>query len=133
MTDERGTDWSALIEAAVGQLTSAERDTAVLYLLQEVQPGGRALELGGIALGRPHDVVVFFADLEPGANWGHRCRYVLMDAAGARRETVEARFPPFLRSIPPGLCAVWKGSAVPAWAVVTADGACTEADRAGRS
>ncbi|HEX7841206.1 MAG TPA: hypothetical protein VF469_27195 [Kofleriaceae bacterium] len=116
-------NWEALIEAAVGLLAPAERDTAVLYLLQEVQPQGRALDLGGITLSRPYDVVVFFVDLEPEANWGHRCRYVLMDVAGERRESVAARFPPFLRAIPPGLRVAWKGSAVPAWAVASSRGA----------
>lgn len=112
--------WDAVIEAATDLLAPAERDTAVLYLLQEVQPEDRALVLDGKVVRRPYDLVVFFVDLEPTANWGHPCRYVVMDTAGGRRESIDARSPPFLRSVPPSLRLIWKGAAVPDWAVATA-------------
>jgi hypothetical protein len=111
--------WDAVIETATGLLAPAERDTAVLYLLQEVQPGGHELALDGTVLRRPYDVVVFFVDLEPGRNWAHRCRYIVMDARGDHCESIDARWPPFLRSVPPSLRLVWKGGAVPDWAIAT--------------
>lgn len=113
------TNWVALIDAATELVVPEERDRAVLYVLQDVQPQGRAFELGGTPLSRPYDAVVFFVDLEPGVNWDHRCRYLVMDVTGANREAIDARRPPFLRSVPRSLRLVWKGAAAPAWAVVT--------------
>ena len=119
MTNHAAMHWNALSQAALGLLTPVERDTAVLYLLQEVQPGGRTLQLGDLEVTRPYDLVVFFVDLEPGMNWGHRCRYVLMDVSGQRRDSLAATFPPFLRVIPASLRLVWRGASAPEWGVVT--------------
>ena len=113
------TNWIALSEAATELIAPVERDGAVLYVLQEVQPQGRAFELGDTQVNRPYDAVVFFADLEPDVNWGHRCRYLVIDVTGANREAIDAQWPPFLRSVPSSLRLVWKGAAAPAWAVVT--------------
>jgi hypothetical protein len=36
-----------------------------------------------------------FVDREPLANWGHPCRFVLIDGDTGEITTLEARFPPF--------------------------------------
>jgi hypothetical protein len=61
--------------------------------------------------------VLAFADLEPGVNWGHRCRYLLVDAGSGEVRRIDAQFPPFLRGMPPGMRVVYRAAGVPDWAV----------------
>jgi hypothetical protein len=56
-------------------------------------------------------------DLEPRANWGHRCRYLLIDVESGRNRSVDKQFPPFLTDVPRSLRLIWQGDAVPPWAL----------------
>ena len=42
----------------------------------------------------PWDGFVAFVDLEPMANWGHACRYVLMHPETGESKAVNAQLPP---------------------------------------
>ena len=44
--------------------------------------------------------MVAFVDLQPEANWGHDCRYLLVDPETGELQMVMAQFPPFLRGGP---------------------------------
>jgi hypothetical protein len=62
---------------------------------------------------------VAFVDLEPGVNWGHRARYLLIDRDSQDVRALDAQFPPFLRGMPPGLRVAYRAPAVPDWAIAT--------------
>jgi hypothetical protein len=85
------------IGPVVAQLTSAERERGIAYLLEETVPSGATLEFPKCSIPVPWEARVAFVDREPLANWGHSCRYILIDRATGEALSVEARFPPFRR------------------------------------
>ena len=76
------------------------------------------IQVGGREVRVPWQAALAFVDLEPGVNWGHRCRYLVVNATSGEIQTYDEQIPPFLISAPPNLRLVWKGEAVPPWAVV---------------
>jgi hypothetical protein len=95
--------WDDIVARAAATLSAEERATAELYLDQRVVTPGQRLDIDGRPIHRERAVVVVFADLEPAANWGHACRYLLVDRDTGAVEAIEARFPPFLRQDVPTL------------------------------
>lgn len=111
--------WEQVTERALKELSEAERRTGAVYL-DEVEIGaGSTLKIdhNEIPVRRPSAVV--FIDKEPQANWGHACRYLLVGLEDGTVESIEAQFPPFLRGVPKTLRLIWKGEAVPEWAIAT--------------
>lgn len=108
---------SEIAERALATLSAAERDAAAVYLDERAVPAGEELTIDGRTLRRERELAVVFVDLEPMLNWGHRCRYLLVDRESGEVEIIEARLPPFLREERPTLRIVWRGPLVPAWAV----------------
>ncbi len=95
---------------ALDALTAEERRAAVLYLDDALLPAG-TLRLGRteITLARPARIA--FLDLEPGANWGHACRYLVIDAEDGSVRTIPETMPPFLRDAAPTLRVIARGEA----------------------
>jgi hypothetical protein len=95
---------------ALDALSAEERRTAVLYLDDALVPAG-TLRLGRteIMLDRPARIA--FVDLEPGANWGHPCRYLVIDAEGGALRSIPETMPPFLREPAPTLRVIARGPA----------------------
>jgi hypothetical protein len=108
-----------LEQAAIASLSEDERSRAVVYLSDRVLEPGEAVEIDGRRVEVDAPTVVAFVDLEPGVNWGHRCRYLLSDRDSGSVRAVEAQFPPFMRGMPPDLKVVYRGEEVPDWAVAT--------------
>jgi hypothetical protein len=110
--------WNDVSKLALEKLTDEERRDGVAYLDEREWPAGSTLQIDK----RPHPVknrtAVVFVDRAPRANWGHSCRYLLVDLDAHSVESIEAQFPPFLRAVPKTLKAIWKGPTVPDWAVV---------------
>jgi hypothetical protein len=111
-------DASQAHSALLQQLTEAERQGAVVYELAETATEGAVLSFPHQTISVPSDALVAFIDRDPTANWGHSCRYVLVELSTGRISSWEARFPPF--GIPPG--SVWRvayqAASVPEGAVV---------------
>jgi hypothetical protein len=80
---------------------------------------GEELEVDGGRVEVDAPTLVAFVDLEPGVNWGHRCRYLLLDRDSGDVRAIDAQFPPFLRGMPPGLRVVYRAPGVPDWKVAT--------------
>jgi hypothetical protein len=112
-------DAEEIARAAVASLTDEDRRGAVVYIDDRVLAPGEELEVDGARVAVDAPTVVAFADLEPGVNWGHRCRYLLVDRDSGDVRSIDAQFPPFLRGAPPGLRVVHRGPGVPQWAVAT--------------
>ena len=92
-----------LEHAAVATLTERERSRAVVYVDDRVLEPGEDLELDGERVRIDVPTIVAFADLEPGMNWGHHSRYLLVERDSGNVRAFEAQFPPFLRGRRPGL------------------------------
>jgi hypothetical protein len=106
-----------LARAAVETLSEEERPRAVVYMSDRVLEPGEEVEIDGGRVEIDAPTVLAFADLEPGVNWGHRCRYLLVDTSSGEVKRIDAQFPPFLRETPPGLRVVYRAPGVPDWAV----------------
>jgi hypothetical protein len=108
-----------LERAAVAALPEQERSRAVVYVDDRLLEPGEVLEVDDERVPIEAPTVLAFADLEPGVNWGHRCRYLLVDRDSGNVRAIEAQFPPFLRGMPGGLRVVYRAPGVPDWAVAT--------------
>jgi hypothetical protein len=80
--------------ALTTQLTGEELASCVVYIAGPLAAGTR-LEFPQLSLVLPWEGFVAFVDLDPMANWGHACRYVLMHAETGESKTVNAQLPPF--------------------------------------
>lgn len=106
-------DWDAVAARAVAQLAPEERGSSVVYLDERVHPAGTSVDLEGRTVEVPGPTAVAFVDLEPRLNWGHRCRYLLVDVETGGVAALDARMPPFLRGAAPTLRVVHRGADVP--------------------
>jgi hypothetical protein len=98
-------------------LTKAERAGAIAYEKNDPAPAGAHLDFPHCPIDVPWEADVLFVDREPLANWGHACRYLLVNCKTNEVLSIEARFPPFrpdqahccrvfyrAPSLPPGVC-----------------------------
>jgi hypothetical protein len=81
--------------AALAPLTTEELRSCVVYLAVTPVTRGEALAFPRVAFTCPWDGYLAFADLDPMANWGHRCCYVCIDGTTGDAHRIDAQFPPF--------------------------------------
>jgi hypothetical protein len=86
-----------LASIVIAQLTPEEREHGVVYALSDPLASGTTLKFPQQLIDVPWDALLAFIDQEPLANWGHRCRYVLVNREDGKSITINARFPPFRR------------------------------------
>jgi hypothetical protein len=79
------------------QLTPEEREKGVAYTLLSPVASGTTLEFPRCTIRVPWDAMLAFVDRQPLANWGHSCRYILINSQSGVTTSIEARFPPFRR------------------------------------
>jgi hypothetical protein len=103
--------WDEVASLVIERLSGEERASSVVYVDERVLPAGSRVDVDGqtVELSRPS--VLAFIDLEPQLNWGHRCRYELVDAETGDVQSFEAAMPPFLRGLPETMRVVWPRSA----------------------
>lgn len=89
LSDER------LRVALTTQLTDKELAACVVYIADGPLAAGTRLEFPQLSLVLPWEGFVAFVDLDPMANWGHACRYVLMHSETGESKTMNAQLPPF--------------------------------------
>ena len=109
--------WDQISKLSIAALPSEERESSVIYLDERVFPAESVIEIDGGEKQLSSPVMVAFADLQPEANWGHVCRYLLVNPETGELQMVMAQFPPFLRGVPETLKVIWKGEGVPEWTV----------------
>ena len=76
-------------------LTEEELKTAVVYAAEQRVPANTRLQFPGVGIEAQHESYLFFIDQAPMANWGHPCRYLLINCESAEARSFAARFPPF--------------------------------------
>jgi hypothetical protein len=69
----------------------------VVYALIDPVPSGTKLQFPRVTIEVPWEALLAFVDRDPRANWGHSCRYLLVNRATGEVHSTEARFPPFRR------------------------------------
>ena len=79
------------------QLTQAEREKGVVYELEGAVSSGMTLDFPQCPIRVPWDAMLAFVDRQPLANWGHSCRYILINCQTGETASIEGRFPPFRR------------------------------------
>jgi hypothetical protein len=82
---------SIVIEA----LDPAERAEGVAYLCVTPFAAGQTLAVPLQPITIERDGYVAFVDAQPHANWGHACRYLLIDARTGEVTSYPRRFPAF--------------------------------------
>jgi len=81
--------------AILAQLTPDEIRACVVYVASEPIAAGTTVALGRIAITLPWEGHLAFVDLDPMANWSHRCRYVGVRTGSSETVSEEAQLPPF--------------------------------------
>src|SRR5215831_9986550 len=105
-------------EKALATLSATEKATSVVYLDSQEIKAGESVPSAREPIVAPWDALMAFVDLQPTANWGHTCRYLLINVQTGEARSFDASFPPFLKSGPlKTLRVVWKGERVPDWAL----------------
>lgn len=92
---------------------------AIVYVSHEMVPAGMRIQLGDALMDVPWDAWIVFTDLEPQANWGHRCVYIAFQHEGNEFMQKNAQMPPFLKPGGMPFRLLWKGSEAPDWAVAS--------------
>jgi len=100
------------------QLTETERQKSVVYVLANISAQGTVLSFPQQTINVPSDALVAYIDRDPTANWGHACRYVLVELNTGRTSSWEARYPPFGNAVGSEWRVAYRAAAVPEWAVV---------------
>lgn len=90
---------------------------AIVYISHETVCAGTRIHLGDALIDVPWDAWVVFADLEPQANWGHRCAYLILQCGGEAFVQKNSQMPPFLKPGGMPFRLLRKGSETPDWAV----------------
>jgi len=83
------------IRIFIAQLTEQERRECVAYAADRRLPAGTRIQFPGAVVELKTNSYVGFIDREPGANWGHPARYLIVGEEGSDRRSVEVRLPPF--------------------------------------
>jgi hypothetical protein len=106
-----------LLDQVRAQLSSQESSRAVVYLDDTPRRAGDRVEIADAVIEVPWDARIAFVDLEPGVNWGHKCRYIAVRVKGDEVVSVRAQMPPFLKAGAMKFRFLWRGPAAPEWAV----------------
>ena len=81
-------------------LTEEERETAAVYFDCRLLPAGTA-EIGGRQVTVDHPYHLAFIDQNPGANWMHPCRYMLINpASNTILLSIQSDRPPAFGTLP---------------------------------
>jgi len=90
-----GLEAERIATIVTGALEPAERARGVAYLCVTPFAAGQALAVPVQPVVIDRDCYVAFVDAHPRANWGHDCRYLLIDARTGELTSHPRRFPAF--------------------------------------
>src|SRR3954465_7925631 len=75
-------------------ISGDELKRSVIYLSEHLLQEGTIAQINNQPVPIEHTGILVFADLQPGANWAHPCRYLLIDKSNRKVKTYESHFPP---------------------------------------
>ena len=117
MSSPGSTDFETLDGVILDQLTDKERARSVVYLDQDLRPPGQT-QVGGREVQFDHRHMMAFIDQQPGANWMHPCRYLLIDPVTSQLISVDAAQPPRFGVLPATWRVVWRSPGVADWQLI---------------
>lgn len=100
---------------ALATLSPEERKSSAVYLDEAELKAGSTVEIDRKQIRVLFDSFVAFVDLQPQSNWGHPCRYLLINRETGAIQSIDATHPPFLKGASKTLRLIWKGENVPDW------------------
>jgi len=106
-----------VVERLLAELTLEEQAGGVAYLITSPIPAGTRLEFPRLEIEVPEVAWAAFIDRRPQSDWGHGCRYLLIDDETCEVRSFEAQFPPFRQGSPWQWRVVFKAPTVPDAAV----------------
>ena len=108
-----------VLDIARSSLDPDRMANSIIYLDWNPINAGEEMHIGDDVITIPWDAYVAFVDLEPGVNWGHECRYLIIRLNDDEFIQKAARMPPFLKSEETTFRFLWRGPHAPKWAVAT--------------
>jgi hypothetical protein len=111
--------WYDVAQRALAALTASESQEGALYLDETEIGAGASVKIDGKDVAVHRRSAMAFVDRMPQSNWGHACRYMLIDLESGQVSSYDAQFPPFLRGVPKTLHLIHRGASVPDWAIAT--------------
>jgi hypothetical protein len=88
-------DMNSAIPVLLGAMTNAERRGGVAYLRLDLLEAGQTFPASPIPIVVTRACYLAFVDPSPSANWGHDCRYLIIDVDTLAVGSHAARLPPF--------------------------------------
>ena len=113
-TSQGQEDFRALDASILEQLTDEERAKSVVYLDAQLRPPG-ASRIGEHEYQYDAPCLAAFIDPQPGDNWMHPCRYLLIDPATGKITSIPCDRPPVFGPLPPTWRVVWRSRGIDDW------------------
>lgn len=107
--------WKNPLEKVFESLLPEERKRCAIYVREGLVEAGEEFQAGRATQRASRAGHLVFIDLEPGVNWGHDCRYLLVAPNGEIIHRLDGQFPPS----PEGLRLVYRADAVEDWMLLT--------------
>lgn len=102
----------------IAQLTDDERANSVLYADETLYPIGK-ISIGGTDVEIDSPAMIAFIDQQPGDNWMHPCRYLLINPANSSVKSIESSHPPIFGILPSNWKIIWHTPEIDEWRFLT--------------
>ena len=84
---------NALLQIVHDAVPAEELKQSVVYIQPSIA-AGETLVINRKQERVETPALLLFIDLEPGVNWGHRCKYILVENEGKGLRSFDGQFPP---------------------------------------
>ncbi len=101
------------------RLGADQLEMVIVYLDHDPKRASDQVSVGDVVIDIPWNCHIVFVDLEPRANWGHACSYLVIRTEGDEVIEFTAHMPPFLKAETSTFRLLWRGPLAPEWAVAT--------------
>lgn len=81
-------------------LSNNEKEESIIYWDKKLLEKGDQVKIGKTTIKMPFTGYLVFVDLEPKANWGHSCRYFLVDTEIGETRVIKEELPPYFGDYP---------------------------------
>ena len=89
-----------IINIILPELSDDEINQSIIYFDTKVLQPGDKVRIGKSLTSMSSNAYLVFVDLEPKANWGHKCKYFLIDPKTKTAKITNEEFPPHLDEYP---------------------------------